>query len=834
MSRASSGSMAIIITCTRTKAILLLCLALFNASPAKSRSNSTSRSVQDSDEKVFNVLDYGAKMGDKEVRTEDGEDGNRRAFVHAFQAACQHPGKARLIIPRGTFVVGPVTFMGPCKNTAPLSVHIQATIKASTDISLYPGEGEEWINFNGINGLIVTGTGTLDGQGPAAWKYRDSGKSNDDPGQRLPANILFFNVQNAIIRGITSLNSKGFHYFITQCQNIRLAKIRITAPADSPNTDGIHISQSNSVNISKSVIGTGDDCVGMIQGSNNVTIKKVTCGPGHGISVGSLGRYKNEADVQGIIVKDCTLLGTENGLRIKTNVGKTPSQARSMVFQNILMRNVRNPIIIDQFYESEHKDSIIKISDIRFINITGTSVSEVAVDLACSKQTPCTDVHLSNINLRYSGNQSNVPFSSSCLNAQVGTVVVQAKCRKCSSAHKSKSRPVPPPRSPPPHSPEKNYPEAIFHVTEYGAVADGETDSTSAFLKAWEAACDHAGSSTFYIPEGKFLVGPITFSGPCRNNQPPDAQIRGTLLAVPDLSAYPADDWIVFNNLHGFNLIGEHDEATLDGQGGLDAWKQESCVQSANCDRLITSVKFNNVSNGTISDISVTNSKAFHISFNNCDRMDMNNVNIKAPGDSPNTDGIHVHESTNINIVSADIGVGDDCVSIGPGSINISVSDIRCGPGHGISVGSLGKYQNEADVVGVVIRNSIISNTQNGVRVKTWPGSPASVASNFTFEDIVMINVSNPIIIDQEYCPSGSCEEYGPSKVKISNMYFKNITGTYNTPTGVSLLCSSGVPCENIHLADINMQFIKRETPGQGHFSVKGVVHGLEILTSSF
>lgn len=113
-------------------------------------------------------------------------------------------------------------------------------------------------------------------------------------------------------------------------------------------------------------------------------------------------------------------------------------------------------------------------------------------------------------------------------------------------------------------------------------------ENLQAFLKAWEAACDYTGSSTFYIPEGKFLLGPITFSGPCYKNQSPDVQIRGTLLAVPDLSAYPADDWIVFDNLQGFNLIGDPDEPTLDGQGGLDAWKQESCVQSANCNRLIT------------------------------------------------------------------------------------------------------------------------------------------------------------------------------------------------------------------------------------------------------
>lgn len=72
--------------------------------------------------------------------------------------------------------------------------------------------------------------------------------------------------------------------------------------------------------------------------------------------------------------------------------------------------------------------------------------------------------------------------------------------------------------------------------------------------------------------------------------------------------------------------------------------------------------------------------------------------------------------------------------------------------------------------MGVVVRDCIMINTQNGVRVKTWPGSPASIASNFTFQDIVMINVSNPIIIDQEYCPSGSCEDSGVNIYEILNV----------------------------------------------------------------
>lgn len=73
------------------------------------------------------------------------------------------------------------------------------------------------------------------------------------------------------------------------------------------------------------------------------------------------------------------------------------------------------------------------------------------------------------------------------------------------------------------------------------------------------------------------------------------------------------------------------------------------------------------------------------------------------------------------------------------------------------SVGSLGKSSGEMDVVGIHVSNCTINGTQNGVRIKTWQGAPPSQASNLVFEDISMINVSNPIIIDQQYCPSGTC-----------------------------------------------------------------------------
>lgn len=95
---------------------------------------------------------------------------------------------------------------------------------------------------------------------------------------------LYFNgVDNAKIKRVTLLNSMGFHMHVTNCNMFRVSGITISAPGNSPNTDGIHISRSQTVIISRSTIGTGDDCISVGHGSTNVTINEVICGPGHGI-----------------------------------------------------------------------------------------------------------------------------------------------------------------------------------------------------------------------------------------------------------------------------------------------------------------------------------------------------------------------------------------------------------------------------------------------------------------------------------------------------------------------------------------------------------------------
>ena len=153
-----------------------------------------------------------------------------------------------------------------------------------------------------------------------------------------------------MIQDITTKDSKQFHVNVLGCQNITFQRFTVSAPETSLNTDGIHIGRSNGVKILNSNIKTGDDCVSLGDGSKNVIIQGVTCGPGHGISVGSLGKWKAEEPVSGIFVRDCTISGTMNGVRIKTWPASQPNSATDMHFEGITMNNVGNPILIDQEY----------------------------------------------------------------------------------------------------------------------------------------------------------------------------------------------------------------------------------------------------------------------------------------------------------------------------------------------------------------------------------------------------------------------------------------------------------------------------------------------------
>ncbi|KAI5351186.1 hypothetical protein L3X38_004077 [Prunus dulcis] len=97
---------------------------------------------------------------------------------------------------------------------------------------------------------------------------------------------------------------------------------------------------------------------------------------------------------------------------------------------------------------------------------------------------------------------------------------------------------------------------------------------------------------------------------------------------------------------------------------------------------------------------------------------------------------------------------------------------------------------------------------------------------------------SNPILIDQLYCPYTQCEQKPPSKVKISNVSFKNIKGSSFTPLAVKLVCTTSIPCENMELTDIDLTYGGDKGPLTSMCSnvkptIIGVTKALGCATSS-
>ncbi|OVA20966.1 Glycoside hydrolase [Macleaya cordata] len=343
--------------------------------------------------KVVNVNDFGAKG--------DGTDATE-AFEKAWEEACSSTDGAVLLVPQSKkYLLRKITFSGPCKSE--LTMKVYGIIEASANRADYKKDTRHWILFQNIQNFKIEGGGTFDGKGDIWWKN----SCKIDKSRAL----TFYNCKNLSVKNLRIRDAQQIHISIEQCFNVQALNLLITAPERSPNTDGIHVAGTRKIQIISCVIKTGDDCISIVSGSQNVQAMDITCGPGHGISIGSLGAGKSEAHVSDIFVDTAKLSGTTNGVRIKSWQGGS-GNANKITFQNVYMHNVTNPIIIDQNYCDQtdpcnEQESAVQVKDVVYKNIRGTSASDVAVKFDCSKGYPCRGVVLQNINLvREGGNQA--------------------------------------------------------------------------------------------------------------------------------------------------------------------------------------------------------------------------------------------------------------------------------------------------------------------------------------------------------------------------------------------------------------------------------------------
>ncbi|XP_027337006.1 probable polygalacturonase At3g15720 [Abrus precatorius] len=210
--------------------------------------------------------------------------------------------------------------------------------------------------------------------------------------------LRFHGCNGLTVKYLRNINGPGSHISVNGCEGAKFSQINIHAPQESPNTDGFDISASKNILIQDSTIGTGDDCIAINGGSSYISIVGVACGPGHGISIGSLGRNQGHETVEEVHVRNCSFTRTTNGARIKTWPGGS-GYARRIIFKQIKLIDTRNPIIIDQYYgHNISMDAAVKVSDVIYRGFSGTSSDAKAIDLQCSKS-GCFNIILNQINI---------------------------------------------------------------------------------------------------------------------------------------------------------------------------------------------------------------------------------------------------------------------------------------------------------------------------------------------------------------------------------------------------------------------------------------------------
>ncbi|GLU23859.1 hypothetical protein SLE2022_398350 [Rubroshorea leprosula] len=116
----------------------------------------------------FSVLQFGGCA--------DGKTDNSKAFVAAWNQACNSLGENGVLIPTRVFLLRPVVFRGPCKGS--IVFEIRGVLKAPTNkASLL----DHWISFQYIDQLMINGGGSLDGEGASTWPLNNCSKDPNCP-----------------------------------------------------------------------------------------------------------------------------------------------------------------------------------------------------------------------------------------------------------------------------------------------------------------------------------------------------------------------------------------------------------------------------------------------------------------------------------------------------------------------------------------------------------------------------------------------------------------------------------------------------------------------------
>jgi polygalacturonase len=313
-------------------------------------------------DRTFNLADFGA-VG-------DGATLNTAAFKKAI-GAVKKAGGGKLVVPAGVFVTGPITL---CSNLdlhlsegatikapetfAALGLPDPATCKTQDELNAKFTTPKPLIHGRNLHDVAITGPGTIDGSGEHwwAWSERAARKlAKAQPGAtrlviKRPHLVVINGCERLLVADITLRNSSMFHLVPGAITDLTIERVKVRAPFDAPNTDAIDPGPGTNFLIRDCDIDTGDDDIVIKRGATNVLIENCTIKHGHGLSIGS----GTELGIRNMLVRNCTLDGTDNGIRIKSMRG-AGGLVENIRYTNIRMRGVPHALVFDLTYVDNNR-----------------------------------------------------------------------------------------------------------------------------------------------------------------------------------------------------------------------------------------------------------------------------------------------------------------------------------------------------------------------------------------------------------------------------------------------------------------------------------------------
>jgi polygalacturonase len=234
-------------------------------------------------------------------------------------------------------------------------------------------------------GSAIMGDGSIDGRGGATligqhvtwWDLAHTAKVTDQQ-QSCPRLVIARQSDGFTLYRITLRNSPNFHVTVERTDGFTAWGVKIRTPKTARNTDGIDPSSSTNVTIAHCSIATGDDNVAIKAGSNgpatHMTIEHNHFYSGHGMSIGS----ESNGGASAIRVSDLTIDGADNGIRIKSDRSRG-GLVRDVVYENVCLRDVKNPILLTTTYTLHKGDKIPVYREITLRNVRSVTPGRVTV-----------------------------------------------------------------------------------------------------------------------------------------------------------------------------------------------------------------------------------------------------------------------------------------------------------------------------------------------------------------------------------------------------------------------------------------------------------------------